>query len=79
MLAHPIDPSALECCSPVVDDRKIEKFLDDLDFNEFYKNDFFDNKFSKQKVSKVKGNLLKCIKIQHKFLKFSLMKNPNKS
>lgn len=37
--AHPIDPSALECCTKVT--REVD-FLDDLDLNQLLSNDFFE-------------------------------------
>ena len=39
--AHPIDPSALECCSKMMDPSDINKMIQDIDFNDLYDDNYF--------------------------------------
>jgi len=50
--AHPIDPSALECCSKMVDPSEINKMIQDIDFNDLYDDNYF-SLSSKQDSNKV--------------------------
>ena len=54
--AHPIDPSALECCSKMVDQSEINKMIQDIDFNDLYDDNYF-TKSTKQDSNK--GNIQK--------------------
>ena len=54
--AHPIDPSALECCSKMMDPLEINKMIHDIDFNDLYDDNYF-AQTSKQDINK--GNIRK--------------------
>ena len=54
--AHPIDPSALECCSKMMDSSEINKMIQDIDFNDLYDDNYF-SLSSKQDSNK--GKVLK--------------------
>ena len=42
----------LECCSPVIEESYLHELLDDLDFNELYRDDFFEKVNVNQKFAK---------------------------
>ena len=41
ILAHPIDPSALECCSKMYDSDKIDDMIQNIDFNDLFDDNYF--------------------------------------